>query len=121
MFIAYSNTAAEAAPVAGKCVIGQSRGIFVSIAVRYLGALLGSKVITPELFRRSCVGRGVFRTRKILLTAMGTRQIDESDLPRAAAPVFKAVYLVNRLPIAGFFRNGQQHGGHGGVVVVVGG
>lgn len=52
---------------------------------------------------------------------MGTRQIDESDLPRAAAPVFKAVYLVNRLPIAGFFRNGQQHGGHGGVVVVVGG
>ena len=52
---------------------------------------------------------------------MGTRQIDEGDLPRAAAPVFKAVHLVKRLPITGFFRNGQQHGGHGGVVVVVGG
>ena len=51
----------------------------------------------------------------------GTDQIDESNLPRAAAPIFKTVQLVKRLHIAGCFRNGQQHGGHGGVAVVVSG
>ncbi len=47
---------------------------------------------------------------KIQLTVLGTDQVDVCDLPRAVAPVFKAIQLVKRLHIAGFFRKGQSNG-----------
>ena len=88
------------------------------------GALVGGKVITPDLHGGIIIVIRIgvpFGMGKIQLAAAGADQIDESNLPRAAAPVFKTVQLVKRLHIAGFFRNGQQHGGHGGVAVVVSG
>ena len=46
---------------------------------------------------------------KIQPAAVGTDQIDESNLPSCCLPpIFKTVQLVKRLHIAGCFRNGQR-------------
>ena len=145
--VAFGNAAAERPVVAGQGVIevavADDTAVCVGVAVIIVdflrrgddgaiidlvplggGALVGGKVITPDLHGGIIIVIRIgvpFGMGKIQLAAAGTDQIDESNLPRAAAPVFKTVQLVKRLHIAGCFRNGQQHGGHGGVAVVVSG